>query len=110
PGLWQVSPGPIRGQEIAVEPDLSTAAPFLAVAGATGGSVRVTGWPTHTAQAGDRMRDILTTMGCRVEFEPDPEAEDEGSLTVTGPPDGELRGADLDLHDVGELTPVVAAL
>ena len=32
------------------------------------------------------------------------------SLTVTGAEGGALRGVDLDLHDVGELTPVVAAL
>lgn len=103
PGEWQVAPGRVRGQEIEVEPDLSTAAPFLAAAAATGGTVQVTGWPAETAQAGDRMRDILTTMGCSVELTGD-------TLRVTGPPGGQLRGTDLDLHDVGELTPVVSAL
>lgn len=108
PGVWRVAPGPVRGQRIDVEPDLSTAAPFLAAAAATGGTIRVTGWPTHTSQAGDQMRHILTTMGAQVEFTET--ADRVGTLTVTGPPAGELRGADLDLHDVGELTPVVAAL
>lgn len=103
PGVWQVAPGTVRGQEIEVEPDLSTAAPFLAAAAATGGTVQVTGWPTETAQAGDRMRDILATLGCSVGLT-------EGVLSVTGPPGGQLHGADLDLHDVGELTPVVSAL
>jgi 3-phosphoshikimate 1-carboxyvinyltransferase len=40
-------------------------------------------------------------MGCEVHL------TSEG-LSVTGP--GELVGVDLDLHDVGELTPAVAAL
>lgn len=106
PGVWTVAPGPVRGGDVDVEPDLSTAAPFLAAAAATGGRVSVTGWPPRTAQAGDAMRDILTRMGCAVELTGDAEA----TLTVTGPPDGQLQGADLDLHDVGELTPVVAAL
>lgn len=129
PGIWQVTPGPVRGQRIRVEPDLSTAAPFLAAAAATSGRVSVTGWPTTTSQAGDRMRAILATMGCQVELTDDavataPGGADDGAattgaagidggsatLTVTGPPVGELRGADHDLHDVGELTPVVAAL
>lgn len=117
-GVWRVHPGPMPGREVQVEPDLSTAAPFLAAAAATGGSVTVTGWPTRTAQAGDRMRDILATMGARVELA-DPVAianpsatagEASTALTVTGPPAGQLQGADFDLHDVGELTPVVAAL
>ena len=47
------------------------------------------------------MRRILEAMGARVEL------ADHG-LTVSS--DGPLRGADLDLHDVGELTPAVAAL
>ncbi|WP_237565462.1 3-phosphoshikimate 1-carboxyvinyltransferase [Ornithinimicrobium cavernae] len=107
-GVWRVAPGPLHGREIDVEPDLSSAAPFLAAAAATGGTVTVPGWPVRTSQAGDRMREILSTMGCRVELTGS--AGPTGTLTVTGPGRGGLRGADLDLHDVGELTPVVSAL
>lgn len=103
PGTWVVEPGPIGIQDLEVEPDLSSAAPFLAAAAVTGGAVTVAGWPPQTTQAGDRMRQILTTLGCTTETS-------DAGLTLTGPPPGELRGADLDLHDVGELTPVVAAV
>lgn len=100
---WRVEPGGPRGLEVAIEPDLSSAAPFLAVAALSGGRVTIPDWPAHTTQAGDRMRDILTRMGARARLDTD-------GLTLTGPDGGRLQGLDLDLHDVGELTPVVAAL
>ncbi len=98
---WAVSAGPVRAVDHEIEPDLSNAAPFLALGAATGGRVTVTGWPAATTQPGDQLRDILTQMGCEVGL------ADDG-LTVVGPE--RLAGVDLDLHDVGELTPAVAAL
>jgi 3-phosphoshikimate 1-carboxyvinyltransferase len=98
---WVVSPGQITARDRTIEPDLSNAAAFLALAAVSGGEVVVRDWPRHTKQAGDRLREILSLMGCAVEFV-------EGGLCVRGPE--HLLGVDLDLHDVGELTPVVAAL
>ncbi|WP_414690247.1 3-phosphoshikimate 1-carboxyvinyltransferase [Nocardioides sp.] len=98
---WAVAPGPIKALDRTIEPDLSNAAPFLALAAVTGGEVTVRDWPRSTTQAGDALREILTLMGCSVEL------TGEG-LRVRGG-DG-LAGVDLDLHDVGELTPAVAAL
>jgi 3-phosphoshikimate 1-carboxyvinyltransferase len=101
PNRWHVSPGLVRAVDHTIEPDLSNAAPFLALAAVTGGSVTVRDWPRTTTQAGDALRDLLGRMGCEVTL------TDDG-LTVTGP--GRLEGLDADLHDVGELTPVLAAL
>ena len=101
PHRWRVSPGVIHAVDRTIEPDLSNAAPFVALAAATGGRVTVRDWPRATTQAGDALRDLLARMGCGVAL------TDEG-LTVTGP--GRLEGLDADLHDVGELTPVLAAL
>ena len=98
---WRVEPGPVRALDRTIEPDLSNAAPFLALAAVSGGTVTVRDWPLSTTQAGDRLREILTLMGCDVAF------TDDG-LRVNGPE--WLQGVDLDLHDVGELTPAVAAL
>lgn len=98
---WQVAPGPLRALDRAVEPDLSNAAPFLAAAVVTGGSVTIPGWPTRTTQAGDALRDLLGRMGAEV-------ALDARGLTVRGT--GSLDGLDADLGDVGELTPVLAAV
>jgi 3-phosphoshikimate 1-carboxyvinyltransferase len=86
---------------VVVEPDLSNAAPFVAAAMVTGGRVTIEDWPVHTTQAGDALREIVALMGGTAE--PTPQG-----LVVTGPE--ALTGLDHDLHDVGELTPVVAAM
>jgi 3-phosphoshikimate 1-carboxyvinyltransferase len=98
---WRVEPGEIGALDVHVEPDLSNAAPFLAAAAVTGGRVVVPAWPQWTTQAGDAMRDVLDQMGAEVTL-------DRDGLTVRGT--GELYGIEADLHDAGELTPVVAAL
>lgn len=98
---WRVEPSELNGLDVHVEPDLSNAAPFLAAALVSGGRVTVPGWPQHTTQAGDAVRDILDAMGGDVALHRD-------GLTVSGT--GEISGVDVDLHDASELTPVVAAL
>ncbi|MDO4928916.1 MAG: 3-phosphoshikimate 1-carboxyvinyltransferase [Corynebacterium sp.] len=101
PGVWEVTPGPIAGHHWRIEPDLSNATPFLAAAAITDGCVTIPHWPTHTTQAGDAIREIIALMGAEVHL-------DERGCTVQGR--GQLRGIDYDLHDIGELTPTVAAL
>lgn len=101
PDRWVVSPGPIAAVDVVVEPDLSNAAAFLAAAAVTGGSVTIDGWPSSTTQPGDSIREILQLMGATVTLA-------SGTLTVSGPE--RLEGVDIDLHAIGELTPVVAAL
>lgn len=101
PNRWAVAPGTVKAVDHLIEPDLSNAAPFLGLAAVTGGRVTVRDWPRETTQAGDELRSILTRMGCEVTL-------GEEGLTVVGPE--RLTGIDVDLHDVGELTPAVAAL
>ncbi len=98
---WRVAPGRVAARDWVVEPDLSNAGVFLAAAAATGGEVTVPGWPPRTTQAGDRIRPILEQLGCGVFLDP-------AGLTVRGP--DRLDGLDVNLHDVGELTPTVTAL
>jgi 3-phosphoshikimate 1-carboxyvinyltransferase len=101
PNRWTVAPGPIRALDTAIEPDLSNAAPFLAAAIVTGGEVTVTGWPAETTQPGGQLPDIFTRFGAEVTLDGD-------NLTVRGT--GRIQGVDLDLSQVGELTPVLAAI
>ena len=98
---WSVAPGALHGQDIVIEPDLSNASPFLSIAMVCGGSITITDWPRTTTQPGDQLREIFTQMGAKVEF------TDQG-LTLTG--GDAIHGIDIDLHDVGELTPSIAAL
>ncbi|MEW1840126.1 3-phosphoshikimate 1-carboxyvinyltransferase [Nonomuraea angiospora] len=103
--VWRVEPGPIAARDMTVEPDLSNAAPFLAAALVTGGTVTIPTWPERTTQPGDALRGLLTAMGATVTRSPD-----GADLVVTGRPTGEITGIDADLHEVGELTPTIAAL
>jgi 3-phosphoshikimate 1-carboxyvinyltransferase len=101
PNRWVVTPGSIAAHDVTVEPDLSNAAPFLAAAALTGGTVTIPHWPGSTHQPGDLIRDILTAFGAQVGF-------DERGLTVHGT--NHIHGVTLDLSGASELTPVVAAI
>ena len=100
-GGWRVSPGPIRALDRVVEPDLSNAAPFLAAALVTGGRVTVRDWPADTTQPGAQLDRLLGAMGAEV-------ARTAEGLQVTG--GSRIAPLRADLGDVGELTPVLAAL
>jgi 3-phosphoshikimate 1-carboxyvinyltransferase len=98
---WSVKAGTLKGQDLVVEPDLSNASPFLSIAMVCGGSVTIADWPQKTTQPGDYLREIFTKMGAGVEL-------NASGLTLTG--GDSIHGIDIDLHDVGELTPSIAAL
>ena len=98
---WSVAPGALHGVDLVIEPDLSNAAPFLSIAMVCGGSITIADWPMATTQPGDQLREILTKMGAQVSLNAD-------GLTITGTES--IHGIDIDLHDVGELTPAIAAL
>jgi len=98
---WRVAPGPIAARHWVVEPDLSNAVPFLAAAVVSGGIVRVTGWPEGSIQPADDVFAILEKLGSVVRH-------GSSYLEVQGAQ--RYGGFDVDLHDVGELTPAVAAL
>jgi len=101
PDRWVVEPGKVAALDDEIEPDLSNAGAFVAAALVTGGRVRVRHWPQATTQAGDAWRDIAVAFGGTATRD-----GDDLVFAATGP----LHGVDLDLHDVGELTPVVAAI
>ncbi|MDG4823036.1 3-phosphoshikimate 1-carboxyvinyltransferase [Asanoa sp. WMMD1127] len=99
--VWSVEPGKLTGRGWTIEPDLSGAMPFFAAALVTGGSVTLLGWPRSSAQPVDRLRALLDQMGGEVSLGTD-------GLTVRGT--GVVHGLDADLSEVGEMTPVLAAL
>jgi len=98
---WTVKSGDLSGQDLTIEPDLSNAAPFMAAAMICGGSVEILDWPKSTSQPGDQLRDIFAKMGARIE-------QNNEGLKISG--SGKINGIDIDLHNVGELTPSIAAV
>jgi 3-phosphoshikimate 1-carboxyvinyltransferase len=84
-----------------IEPDLSNSVPFLAAAVVSGGIVRIAGWPEASVQPADTILGILEKLGSVVRHSSS-YLEVQGAKTY--------GGFDVDLHDVGELAPAVAAL
>jgi 3-phosphoshikimate 1-carboxyvinyltransferase len=100
-GHWRVHPSAVAARTWSIEPDLSNAVPFLAAAVVSGGTVRLTGWPRTSVQPAETILSILERLGAVVR-------QDDSYLEVRGP--DECAGIDVDLRDVGELAPAVAAL
>ena len=101
PNRWQVRPGAVNARHWDVEPDLTNAVAFLAAAVVSGGTVRITGWPASSVQAADHILGVLQRMNAVVN-------QTDSFLEVRGP--AAYDGFEVDLRDVGELTPSVAAL
>ncbi|WP_155763940.1 3-phosphoshikimate 1-carboxyvinyltransferase [Mycobacterium asiaticum] len=98
---WRVRPGAVEARHWEVEPDLTNAVAFLAAAVVTGGAVRITGWPVTSVQPAEHILNVLQKMNAVV-------TQSDSLLDVQGS-EG-YDGFDVDLRDVGELTPSVAAL
>ena len=106
-GQWTVAPGPINATDVDIEPDLSNAAPFLAAALVTGGTVTISGWPKSTTQVGNDLLTLLPLFGASVTREGD-------KVTVSGARDNAgipvINGIDIDLTTGGELAPALVAI
>ena len=101
PNRWRVAPGRVAARHWIVEPDLSSAFPFLAAAAVTGGEVRMAGLPAPSLQPVGTVIEILGLLNTEV-------SQSDSVLQVRA--GAGYGGFDVDLHDVGELTPAVAAL
>lgn len=98
---WTVQPGAVDLVDVTVEPDLSNATVFLAAAMVTGGSVTIARWPTETIQPGEQILAVLAAMGAQID-------RTATGLTLTGP--DQLAGIAVDLRQIGEVTPTIAAM
>ena len=83
-----------------VEPDISQAGYFWAVAAVTKATITVTG-VSHGSRQGDlRLLDVLSSMGCTTRVEPD-------GITVTG---GELMAVEVDMGAMPDMVPTLAVV
>ncbi|WP_310602679.1 3-phosphoshikimate 1-carboxyvinyltransferase [Anaerosporobacter sp.] len=96
------------GQEVVVgdyyiEPDVSAACYFYAIAALLGGTITVKN-VFYTSMQGDmKFLDVLKVLGCKVE-------EKENGIQVTGPKDGVYEGIDVNMNDFSDQTMTMAAV
>ncbi len=98
-----VAPGRYRGTELAIEPDASSASYPLAMAAVAGGRVQVRDLHRTSAQGDAVFAELLERMGCAV-------GDDGGGLTVSHDRATPLVGVDVDMADVSDLVPSLAAV
>ena len=98
-----VATGSYRGTDLTIEPDASSASYPLALAAVAGGRVRVAGLHRTSAQGDVAFADLLGRMGCDVD-------DDGTGLAVARDPDRPLAGIDVDMADISDLVPTLAAV
>ena len=98
---WKINHQELESKDWHIEPDLSNAGPFLAAAMVTHGQIKIKDWPQKTTQAGNAWVEILSLMGAEIEL-------DATGLNLKNEKD--ISGIRYDLHNVGELTPVLVAI
>lgn len=99
----EVTPAPLRGLELAIEPDASSATYLLALAAIHDSRMRIPDLGRQSAQGDARFADVLARMGARVE---------QGDAFTSCEGTGALAGVDVDLSDMPDtaLTVAVTAL
>lgn len=98
---WHVDPQELSAHDWTIEPDISNALPFIAAALVTGGRILIEGWPVESLQPTDTVLRTLEAFGATLDI------TTEG-LSVQGPQ--ALDPVDVDLADIGETAPTMAAL
>jgi 3-phosphoshikimate 1-carboxyvinyltransferase len=96
-----VPAGRYAGLDYSIEPDASSASYPLAAAAICSGSVRVKGLRAGALQGDAAFADVLASMGCTV-------TRNDAGTTVTR--DGDLRGVTIDMTDLSDLVPTLAAV
>jgi 3-phosphoshikimate 1-carboxyvinyltransferase len=101
---FAVAPGQhYEGRVYHVEPDASNASYFFDAAAVTGGRVRVDGLGKSSTQGDLNFVNVLEAMGATVSIASD-------YTEVIGPPNGTLRGVDLDLNAISDTAQTLAAI
>lgn len=101
-----VRPGRYRRTERAVEPDASSAAYLWAAAAIAGGRVAVPGLNGASLQGDVGFAGVLARMGAQVDDRSDPDGGTMTELRGTGV----LRGIEVDLSDLSDTVPTLAAV
>lgn len=102
-GVITVAQGGYCGTTFTVEPDASSASYPLAAAAIVGGSVSVPGLGQDSIQGDAQFARLLGRMGCDVAYT-------AHSVSVMRNRNAELQGIDVDMRDMSDLVPTLAAV
>lgn len=101
---YRVMPGQqYRAGEYQIEPDVSAACYFYAIAAITGNEGKVMHVHSTTTQGDIRFLEVLEKMGCHTR-------EEEDGIVVTGPASGHLKGIHVEMSDFSDQTMTLAAI
>ena len=101
-GSIRIAPQEYSATSITIEPDASSASYPLAIAAATGSTVTIEDFGSSSLQGDKQIIDILRTMNADIDCTPP-----STTLTSNG---NDLEGIDIDMSDISDLVPTVAAL
>lgn len=94
---------PARDGEYQIEPDVSAACYFYAMAAVHGGCAQVKYVHPDSSQGDIRFLDVLWQMGCSWEDSPE-------GIVLNGPADGTLSGGEFVMSDFSDQTMTLAAI
>ena len=101
----RISPGAsYSARDYTIEPDVSAACYFYAMAAANGGRARVRGVTRENSQGDMRFLDVLERMGCTIGTASD------GDILVSRNPEQPLHGLEIDMSDFSDQTMTLAAI
>ena len=99
-----VPAGKYQAYDYPIEPDASNASYFLAAAAVVPGSrCVIQGLGSRSLQGDAEFCDVLGRMGCGIDQQLD-------TTTLSSPPDGVLRGVDVDLNDMPDMAQTLAVV
>jgi len=100
---YRVGRGSYSIREYQIEPDVSAACYFYAIAAVTGGTAVVNHISRDSLQGDMKFIDVLIAMGCRTEWT-------DGQLKLYAPEDGKLKGIDINMGDFSDQALTLAAI
>lgn len=102
--VYEILPGQsYQAREYQIEPDVSAACYFYAMAAVNGGSARVNHVHFDSTQGDIQFLKVLEQMGCHVR-------DEEAGIVLTAPDDGILQGITVNMSDFSDQTMTLAAI
>ena len=102
PGSISITPQEYSATSVTIEPDASSASYPLAIAAVTGSTVTIEAFGSSSLQGDKQIIDILRMMNADIDCTPH-----STTLTSNG---RDLEGIDIDMSEISDLVPTVAAL